>query len=70
VDEATWFSSAEPGPMLDFLRGQSSDRKLRLFACACLRHAGLLEDARGRRALHLTELYADGAFGGRKYSRP
>jgi hypothetical protein len=37
VTEADWDACADPTPMLDFLRGKASDRKLRLFAVACTR---------------------------------
>jgi hypothetical protein len=46
--------------MLDFLRGKASERKLRLFACACDRQIGLLlNDPERRRAVKRAEQYAD-----------
>src|SRR5262249_19147394 len=35
MTEQEWLGGTDPEPMLDFLRGRASDRKLRLFACAC-----------------------------------
>jgi hypothetical protein len=37
VTEAEWDGCADPHTMLAVVRGKASDRKLRLFACACLR---------------------------------
>jgi hypothetical protein len=61
MTEDEWLACTDPEPMLAFLRGKTSDRKLRLFACACLRWAwGRLEDARSREAVEVSERYADG----------
>ena len=37
MTEVEWLACTEPKPMLDFLRGRASERKLRLFACGCVR---------------------------------
>jgi hypothetical protein len=47
--------------MLAFIREQGSDRKRRLFGCACCRRTWhLLKDERGRLALDIIERYSDG----------
>jgi hypothetical protein len=61
MTEAEWLSRADPQPMLEFLRGKASDRKLRLFACACCRHMwDLLSNKWSRKAVFIAEAYADG----------
>jgi hypothetical protein len=61
VTEGNWLTSTDPIEMLEFLRnsGKTSDRKLRLFACACVRRVWhLLPDA-GRQIVETAERYAD-----------
>jgi len=61
VDEELWLNGSEPLPMLEFVRGQASQRKLRLFACACCRRIGdLLQKSDSRNAVDIAERYADG----------
>jgi hypothetical protein len=64
VDENTWLACADPDAMPHFLRGRVSERKFRLFACACLRRIWtLLPDDRCRRAVEVIERCADGLAG-------
>jgi hypothetical protein len=61
MNEAEWLVCADLDRMLEFLRGGVSDRKMRLFACACCRRAwDLLTDARSRHAVETAERYAEG----------
>jgi hypothetical protein len=61
MTEQEWLACTEPQPMLDFLRGKASDRKLRLFAVACCRTVWeLLPDEPARRAVQVAELMAEG----------
>jgi hypothetical protein len=56
-------AAASPVRMLDYLAGQASDRKLRLFACACCRRIWpLLRHTTTREAVEATERYADGGI--------
>jgi hypothetical protein len=56
-----WNVCTTPVPMLAFLHNRISERKLRLFACACCRRIWpLLNDARTRSVILTAERYADG----------
>jgi hypothetical protein len=74
MTEAEWLACDDPKPMLEFLRGKASDRKLRLFAVACCRriwHVIVAEETvwhkaeaafwrRCQDAVVLAERFADG----------
>jgi hypothetical protein len=62
VTEAEWLACTDPEPMLEFLRGTASDRKLRLFCVGCCRTLWptQLSDPPFPAALAVAELFADG----------
>ena len=61
MNETQWASSDNPVEMLASAQGKVSDRKLRLFACACcLQVWDKLTDERSRRAVHVALRFADG----------
>src|SRR5262249_29060434 len=66
-----WETEEDPRRMQLFLRlVKRSDRKLRLFGCACCRRVWhLLVDARSRDALEVAERYAEGRADERARSR-
>jgi hypothetical protein len=63
MTEAEWLACTDPTPMLAFLRGKASERKLRLFACACVSQILPLSDPHTdetRLGLELVAKFADG----------
>jgi hypothetical protein len=64
MDEAAWIACDHPREMLTWLRGKTSDRKLRLFMAACCRrviHTFTDVDDIGREdAIDVAERFADG----------
>jgi hypothetical protein len=67
MTEAEWLACHNPPVMLEFLRGKVSDRKLRLFACACCRFclSAISEsgDPTIEAVIEATEWYAEGLVG-------
>jgi hypothetical protein len=62
MGEQEWLACTDPQKMLDFLLGQVSDRKLRLFAVACCRSVWhLLNGPSARNGVEVAERFADGA---------
>src|SRR3954447_3939971 len=61
MTEKEWLATVFPDGLLAYLSGRASDRKLRLFGCACCRMAQhMLKDTRCGQAVHVAEEYADG----------
>jgi hypothetical protein len=61
MNEEQWLAAADPRPLLEVVRDTASDRRLRLFGCACVRRVWvLLLEEQSRRLVEAGELYADG----------
>jgi len=61
VNESEWLACTDPKAMLEFLAGKVSERKLRLFLCACSHHIErALTDCRSWQAIEVAERYVDG----------
>jgi hypothetical protein len=64
VDEADWLTCTDPDAMLEIFRRRATDRKVRLFACACCRQVWhLLSSPASQRAVALAEEAADSPIG-------
>src|SRR5919199_5105902 len=63
MTEDEWLCCTDALGMLLHLRGRGSDRKFRLFGCACCRRAwGRLPDPRNRDLVAAVEEHPDGTF--------
>src|SRR5262245_41688503 len=60
MKESEWLRSSKLEAMLEFVRDNADDRKLRLFGVACCRRVWNLLDADCRDAVDIAEKYADG----------
>jgi hypothetical protein len=60
MTEAEWLKAVDPTPMLEFLRNRASQRKLRLFGCACCRRNWNMLPRKIRQSLVTAERYAEG----------
>ncbi len=61
MTEAEWRACPGPQPMLEFLGTRASERKRRLFACACCRrHWHWVEGTPAAKAVEVAEAFADG----------
>ncbi len=64
MTEAEWLACADSKTMRDFLWGRVTNRKWRLFACACCRRLWpLIADERGRAAILTAEEFIEGLVG-------
>jgi hypothetical protein len=60
MTEKQWLSGDDPQALLSFLGEKATNRKLRLFGCACCRRAwGFIEDPRLCGAIEILERFAD-----------
>ena len=60
LNESDWLAAGDPPAMLRFVRRRATDRKLRLFACACCRRVwDTLPDHECRAAVVAAERFAD-----------
>jgi hypothetical protein len=61
-NEKDWLECSRPHDLLYFLNENASDRKLRLFGCACVRRFWhkLKEQSPDRKGVEIAERFADG----------
>jgi hypothetical protein len=64
MNEVLWQAGTDVAAMIAYLEGKLSARKLRLFACACVRrYWGLFRYPRPRQAVEMAERLAEGGAG-------
>jgi hypothetical protein len=69
MTEQQWLASSDPDEMLGFLGARVSERKRRLFACACARRVWEFLSREGQKAVRVAEKYADGLIGAEELRR-
>jgi hypothetical protein len=68
MTEAEWLACPHPDPLLQYLRGRTTDRNLRLWACSCVRRIWhLIPLELGRCAVAVNERFADGEVSEREW---
>jgi hypothetical protein len=61
MTEEEWNSWTNPTAMVVFLQDKASNRKMRLYTCACIRRVwAYVRNENDRQGIHLVEQYADG----------
>ena len=63
MTEADWLTCTDAEAMLLSLRGKATERKLRLYSCACCRRVWDRLSRSGRKAVETAERFADGRAG-------
>ena len=63
MTEDDWLNATDPPAMLPFLRGKTTERKLRLYCCACCRRVAANLSRARRKAVDIAERFADGRAG-------
>jgi hypothetical protein len=70
VIEAEWLACTDPELLAIRVRPVASERKLRLFTCACCRRIwDQIADERSRKCVEIAEAFADGQATGRERAR-